>query len=535
LLQFVLMDEIKHKEPIVFDGVNSALLPRISLLESSYFLLAIIFASVLSSVYYYTSSSKFNTRTSESKETILEVVSAFESTYSKQRKADKIIHLPDPTTFMIQTLKRLDTHRFSANGEGMHIDLVGVQGRSVKKETLDPQVLGIIRDMRKIPNPKSWNGYIGGIGEEVLRTIKPMLASKQSCVDCHNSLKKDNTIWKFGEVIGAYVIDAPASRFLKQLRWETGFLWLSTFLFIWSSVAFFIRQQAHLSTTKAEVLQESERGKMLTAAREQAESEASKLSAQVRKAYEDLRQALEKERKLNKLQRQFISMASHEFRTPLAIIDGAAQRLERRSSKSDREEINKRAHKIRGAVERMTKVMESTLSAASLDVGKLTIHVKPCDIVTLLNEACQRQGELSENHYISCDFSELPVTIQADPNSLEQIFSNLLSNAVKYSPGSPEIEVKAYAEASDVVFSIRDCGIGIDAEDLPRMFERFFRARTATGIAGTGIGLNLIKVLIELHDGSITLESKVGKGSTFTVRLPISGPEEIDSKDCQAA
>jgi len=505
------------------------------MLKASCFLLAILFASVLSSGYYYTSKAKFNSRTSESKETILEVVSAFESTYSQQRTGDDLLRLPDPTSYMIKSLKLLDTKKFSANGEGMHIDLVGVQGRSIKKEAVDRQASKIIRAMSKKPNPEPWNGYIGGLGQEVLRTIKPLLASEQFCVDCHNALNSDIAPLKLGEVIGAYVIDAPAAMFFNQLRWETGILWFSTFLFAWGSVAFFMGQQAYLSKSKAEVLRENQRGEMLSAARKQAENETSKLSKQVRKAYEDLRQALEKERKLNTLQRQFISMASHEFRTPLAIIDGAAQRLERRSDKIDRQEIIRRAHKIRGAVERMTNVMESTLSAASLDVGKLTVNVEPCDIAGLLQDACQRQNELSEDHHITCDISALPGTIRADPNSLQQIFSNLLSNAVKYSPGSPEIEINAHIETDNVVLSVRDGGLGIDAEDLPRMFERFFRARTATGIAGTGIGLNLIKVLIELHDGSITLESEVGKGSTFTVRLPISGPEEIEARDCQAA
>ncbi len=529
------MAEIRQKGSTVFDGLKSVLLPRLSLLKASYFLLAILFASVLSSGYYYSSKAKFNTRTSESKETILEVVLAFETAYSQQRTADGFSHLPDPTTYMIKSLNRLDTKKFSANGEGMHIDLVGVQGRSIKKEVVDRQASEIIRAMSEKSNPKPWNGYIGGFGQEVLRTIKPLLASEQFCVDCHNAINTDVTPLKRGEVIGAYVIDAPAARFFIQLRSETGGLWFSTFLFAWGSVAFFMRQQAYLSKTRAEVLQENERGEMLSAARKQAENEASKLSKQVRKAYEDLRRALEKERELNTLQRQFISMASHEFRTPLAIIDGAAQRLERRSDKTDPEEIIRRAHKIRGAVERMTGVMESTLSAASLDVGKLTINVEPCDIARLLKDACRRQDELSEDHHISSDISELPGTILADPNSLQQIFSNLLSNAVKYSPGSPEIEVSAHIEADDVVLTVRDSGLGIDAEDLPRLFERFFRARTATGIAGTGIGLNLIKVLIELHDGSITLKSEVGKGSAFTVRLPINGPEEVEKKECQAA
>jgi len=245
----------------------------------------------------------------------------------------------------------------------------------------------------------------------------------------------------------------------------------------------------------------------------------------------ELESALEREIELNQHQRQFVSLVSHEFRTPLAIIDSTAQRLNSVSESATSEVIQQRVTKIRNAVQRMTKLMESTLTAARLDSGTIAIQVAACDVASIVHAVSARQQELSTNHAIACDLYRLPATIKADPSALDQILTNLLSNAVKYSPDSPDIHVRAYGEGDQVIIQVRDSGVGIDESDLPKMFGRFFRARTATGIEGTGIGLNLIKKLVELHGGTISVHSKQGEGTTFTITLPVAGPIE----DSQAA
>jgi len=106
---------------------------------------------------------------------------------------------------------------------------------------------------------------------------------------------------------------------------------------------------------------------------------------------------------------------------------------------------------------------------------------------------------------------------------------------VKYAEHAPEIQVFGHLEEDEVVIRVRDYGVGIDEDDLPSMFQRFFRARTSTGFAGTGIGLNLVKTLDELHSGSITVESKKGEGSMFIVRLPVTGPAAPKETEGQAA
>ncbi len=253
------------------------------------------------------------------------------------------------------------------------------------------------------------------------------------------------------------------------------------------------------------------------------------------KSQEDLQQALDKEQQLNKLQREFVSMASHEFRAPLAIIDTTAQRLKRRADSATPEEAARRADKIRAAVQRMIRLMESTLDAARMEGGVIKVEIKPCDIDKVVREVCARQQEISKTHIILCELAGLPETIQADTGSLEQVLANLLSNAVKYAPDAPEIEVKAHTEGDQVVISVRDHGVGIDEDELGRVGERFFRAKTSTGTAGTGIGLNLAKTLVEMHGGSVGVESKKGEGSTFTIRLPIAGPDRSEQADTKTA
>ncbi|MDH3580192.1 MAG: ATP-binding protein [Hyphomicrobiales bacterium] len=251
----------------------------------------------------------------------------------------------------------------------------------------------------------------------------------------------------------------------------------------------------------------------------------------------ELNRALTREKRLNEQQRQFVSMASHEFRTPLAVIDGMAQRLKRLADKGPlaQEDAAERVDKIRGAVARMTRLMESTLAAARMDEGKINIEIAPCTIRDIVEEVCIRQQEIATDHVISCNATALPPTIQADSGALEQVLTNLLSNAVKYAPDAPDIQVRAHSEGDDVVISVRDNEVGIDEDDLPRMFERFFRAKSSTGISGTGIGLNVVKTLIEMHDGSINFESAIGEGTTFTVRLPINGPvKRLETVGCVA-
>lgn len=186
-----------------------------------------------------------------------------------------------------------------------------------------------------------------------------------------------------------------------------------------------------------------------------------------------LKQALAKEKETNELQRQFVSMVSHEFRTPLTIIDGAAQRMMRHVDRLTPDDIQQRIGKIRSALKRMTMLIESTLSVARLDADKFEMNPNYIDAGELVAENCRLYQEISASHDISVDVGAISGPIFADPDLLNHIFTNLLSNAVKYSPDGSKIEVRGWTEDEQFLVSIRDHGMGISDNDIPRLFERF--------------------------------------------------------------
>ncbi|MGR9129838.1 ATP-binding protein [Rhizobium leguminosarum] len=244
-------------------------------------------------------------------------------------------------------------------------------------------------------------------------------------------------------------------------------------------------------------------------------------TAEIERQREELDRLLVHERQVNALQRQFVAMASHEFRTPLAIIDAAAQRLCRSTTNVSGDYVHEKAGVIRSAVVRMVDLMESILASGRLETGQITLKRSEGDLKAVLVTCCDRQRHLSRTHVFHLDLEPIPDVLTFDRSAMEQVFTNLISNAVKYSPNAPDIHVRARADEKTVEIAISDSGIGMDAEDLPKLFQPYYRARSATGIAGTGIGLNVVKQVVELHGGTVEVTSELGKGTTFTILLPI--------------
>ena len=239
-----------------------------------------------------------------------------------------------------------------------------------------------------------------------------------------------------------------------------------------------------------------------------------------------LEEQLAQEQRLALLQRNFVSMASHEFRTPLTVIDGHARRLVKTKDSVTAVEIGERGGKIRAAVLRLTHLIDNLLNSARLIDGGAEPYFHPAemDLAALLREVCQVHREITPGAQISERFAAAPIAMVGDVKLLFQVFSNLLSNAVKYSPHGGAIEVEAGVAAGEVIVTIADRGIGIPAADLDRLFERYHRGSNVSGIVGTGVGLYLVKMAIELHRGGIEVESKEGTGSRFVVRLPTKPP-----------
>ena len=241
-----------------------------------------------------------------------------------------------------------------------------------------------------------------------------------------------------------------------------------------------------------------------------------------------LEEQLAREQRLALAQRNFISMASHEFRTPLTIIDGHARRLMKGKNSLSSGEIDERSGKIRAAVLRLTHLIDNLLNSARLADGgaELYFQAEKMDLAAVLREVCQLHREMVPNAQITERFDAASMPVVGDAKLLFQAFSNLVANAVKYSPAGGLIEVEARIAGNDAVVAVTDRGIGIPASDLSLLFERYYRGSNVSGIVGTGVGLYLVKTAVQLHGGVIEVASKEGHGCRFIVRLPRK-PESV--------
>lgn len=247
--------------------------------------------------------------------------------------------------------------------------------------------------------------------------------------------------------------------------------------------------------------------------------------SQRRKAEEDIRQALEKQRELNNLKSRFVSMTSHEFRTPLATILSSVELLKYYSDRLPQSEKEDLIASIENAIRRMTKMLDDVLVIGKADAGKLEFKPKEVHISrlgkTLAEEAARAAtpkggGEQRLDFRISCDDGARMM----DDILLRHIVGNLVSNAFKYSPADSRVSFAIEADDANVRLTVRDEGIGIPPADLPRLFETFHRATNVGNISGTGLGMTIVRRSVDLHGGEITVESIEGKGSTFHVTLP---------------
>jgi len=241
-----------------------------------------------------------------------------------------------------------------------------------------------------------------------------------------------------------------------------------------------------------------------------------------------LEEKLAEEQRLTLLQRNFVSMASHEFRTPLAIIDGHTQRLISMRDRLTTEELIHRARKVRTMVGRMTQLIDNLIGSARLIDGPIELYYHPgqVELKSLLCASCRLQRELTPDaRILEPAETAQRLMVYGDASLLSQLFSNLLSNAVKYSPEGGLIEADAAQQGAEIVVSIKDRGLGIPEADRCRVFERYYRGGNTSGIGGSGVGLSLVRSIVDLHKGTISVDSSEGEGSLFTLRLPAASPE----------
>ena len=238
----------------------------------------------------------------------------------------------------------------------------------------------------------------------------------------------------------------------------------------------------------------------------------------------ELREALENEKDLNELKSRFVSMASHEFRTPLTTILSSALLISKYTKEDQQPKREKHVNRIKSAVVNLTGILNDFLSLSKLEEGAIRVDLQPFNLKDLcLEVADEIKGLVKKDqkiiHVLHGDHHEF-IT---DRGILKNILFNLVSNAIKYSDDNIHCDIVFHPDY--ITIAIKDSGIGIPQEDQKHMFTRFFRAQNVTNIQGTGLGLNIVKRYIELLNGTITFESEHEKGTTFTVTLPYNSKD----------
>lgn len=242
--------------------------------------------------------------------------------------------------------------------------------------------------------------------------------------------------------------------------------------------------------------------------------------------YEDLHksQAREQaEREINELKSRFISMTSHEFRTPLTAILGTTELIKHYGQGWDTQKQHSYLDRIQKNVKHMTGLLDDVLVLSKADAGKIEFNPSPIDLIAFCSSLAEElQLNTKQGQRIELEVEGDPPSSIADEKILRQILSNLLSNAIKYSPENTIVRFNISFSGGEVTFLVQDQGIGIPEADQQHLFESFHRATNVGQIQGTGLGLAIVKKSVELHRGTMTFESVADQGTTFIVKLPIT-------------
>ncbi|MCC0176701.1 hybrid sensor histidine kinase/response regulator [Waterburya agarophytonicola K14] len=245
-------------------------------------------------------------------------------------------------------------------------------------------------------------------------------------------------------------------------------------------------------------------------------------SLQLQAAQKELNQNLIKEKKLNKIKSSFVSTVSHELRNPLNSISGMAQILETYGDKLNPDKKTEVLSQLRRNVTKMTNLIDNVLIVTQKDLDKLQFNPQPLNLEIFCRGLIgEIQTAFNNKQTINFIYQGQQEKFSLDGKLLSHVMTNLLTNACKYSPSNSEIDFEISSQTSELIFRIRDRGIGIPAEDIPQLFDSFYRGRNSQSYQGTGLGLAIAKEYVEFHQGTISVESELNVGTTFTVTIPI--------------
>lgn len=250
--------------------------------------------------------------------------------------------------------------------------------------------------------------------------------------------------------------------------------------------------------------------------------ERSIVEQKLRESQEEIEAALTKEKELNELKSRFVSMASHEFRTPLATILSSLSLLARYTEPEQADKRQKHFGRIRNNVHNLTGILNDFLSLSKLEEGQIQARMEWFNVDELCEELCEEMLSQAKKGQTISYQSEGAQQIYLDPTLLRNILVNLLNNAVKYSPEDTPITLQYEQDEAEIRFLVIDKGIGIPEDDQGHMFERFFRAKNVTNIQGTGLGLSIVRRYVTLMQGTVSFESVHEHGTTFYLHFPRS-------------
>jgi signal transduction histidine kinase len=229
-------------------------------------------------------------------------------------------------------------------------------------------------------------------------------------------------------------------------------------------------------------------------------------------------------RRAEALREEYLHTISHDLRAPLTVILGHAQLLDRAASRGEiPTTAGQWARTIVESARRMGSLTRDLVDSARLESGQLRVSPVPLDVAEFLGDLLERLDVVIASDRVHLAVPEDAPLVLADPDQLERIVVNLLTNAAKYSPEDSPVEIGLQVDGASVVVYVRDQGTGIDSEEIPRVFERYFRAQpTRESREGLGLGLYIVRGLVEAHGGKVWVESEAGQGSTFRFTLPVA-------------
>ncbi len=441
----------------------------------------------------------FETNKSEETATALRLVEAMVANYTDIRTDALDADAPVPAEFRAHAIDRFNAARDSDHQ--LRMDWLGTPGREIVTAPQDEVTANAIREAARTGRSEPRSEWLTFGGELMFRTIAPSVASQQACVDCHNRYVSDGPAWALGDVMGAFVIDVPAAGFLEAARRDavaSGAI-LFLVLAVLSGLILFLQHRRH----------EAENMAASSAERAHAAAEGRRIAEAASRA-----------------KSRFLALMSHELRTPLNAILGFSEIMTRQTMGPISQRYADYAQDIHKSGQHLLTVISDILDLARAESGHLRLAEQEVALRETIDPCLRLIRTRAEQQKLSVS-AELPENLRllVDPTKLRQAILNLLSNAVKFTPEGGRIEVTAALQGDgSLAITIADTGIGISPEEIPQALTPFERLEAAEQIEGTGLGLPLAKVLIELHGGILKLEGRPNAGTRVTLLLP---PERV--------